>query len=230
MRAMNRGSGAVGRCMALVVGLACASSRHVEVPFHSTAALAFSDRGAFALDAEAEILRCVGQSKYVPPVRSPLAVALVRAPALRSFHLAVEARSTTADYPHRDLVFVFGYQSPKRFYYVHLAPNPDPHAHGIFKVADADRVRLDPVVERGFTWGDEWHRIEIVRNVDSGAIEVTADGERLLAATDTTFDHGLVGVGSFDDAGEFRHLEFEGDSSFAVDGIELPKPLAGDSP
>lgn len=230
MRTMSRGFRAVGWCLASIVGLACTSSRLIGVPIHSTAALAFSDRDAFALDAESEVLRCVGQSKYVPPFRSPLALALVRAPAMRSFHFEVEARSTTADYPHRDLVFVFGYQSPQRFYYVHLAPNPDPHAHGIFKVDAADRVRLDPVVERGFAWGEEWHRIEIVRDSDSGEIEVFADGERLLTATDTTFDHGLVGVGSFDDAGEFRHLELEGDFSFAVDGIELPTPRAGDSP
>ena len=33
------------------------------------------------------------------------------------------------EYGHRDMVFVFGYQSPAKFYYVHIATKADPNAN-----------------------------------------------------------------------------------------------------
>jgi hypothetical protein len=54
-----------------------------------------------------------------------------------------------------------------------------------------------------------WHRVRLVRNVDTGQIQVYfgTDPAPVLSAVDTTLRTGRVGVGSFDETAEFRGLE-----------------------
>src|SRR5262245_61857113 len=58
-------------------------------------------------------------SKYTPPHRSPFNFALIAGKRFGDFVLDVELQSTAREYGHRDMVLVFGYQSPAQFYYVH---------------------------------------------------------------------------------------------------------------
>jgi hypothetical protein len=59
-----------------------------------------------------------------------------------------------------------------------------------------------------------WHRVRVQRNGLTGSIAVYLDGFRTpaLQATDTTIVRGRVGLGSFDDTGEFRHIVITGTS------------------
>lgn len=151
------------------------------------------------------------KSAYVPTVRSPTALALVPEVDVGAFVLDVDARSTTAEYGHRDLVLVFGYQAPDRFYYAHLASKPDDRAHGVFLVNGADRVNITKTRDDGMRWRDGWHRLRVRRDA-AGAIAVFADdfAEPKLTASDLTLPHGRVGVGSFDDCGEFDAVRVYG--------------------
>ena len=154
-------------------------------------------------------LELLGKSDYRPPHRSPHSIALVQDVEVRDFDLEVELLQNGRDYGHRDLCLFFGFASPSRFYYVHLATTPDPNAHNVFVVTDAPRTNLAPVAAAGIDWGrDRWHRVRIERRVDAGTIAVYWDDrpEPVLTATSDAIGWGRIGFGSFDDSGLMRNV------------------------
>src|SRR5438552_16804309 len=96
----------------------------------------FTDKAAWRItrrdDRHQRVLEQFRESRYQPPVRSPLNVALVRAHDLANFTLDVAVRSTGRDYGHRDLCLFFDYQDPSHFYYVHLGKQDDSAANSIY--------------------------------------------------------------------------------------------------
>ncbi len=151
-------------------------------------------------------------SRYEPPVRSPRNIALIRDLVVSDFVLELRARSTKAYYPHRDLCLFFGYQNPSHFYYVHLAERADPHANSIFLVDGRPRVSIAETRTKGTGWGDRWHHIRIERNVKNGRIQVYFDDmtKPIMTAATTRFTWGRVGIGSFDDTGDFDDITLRG--------------------
>ncbi len=154
-------------------------------------------------------LELTGPGAYRPPFRSPRSLALVPDLEVADFDLEVDLLQTGRDYGHRDLCVFFGFESPTRFYYVHLAPAPDAHAHNVFAVKDAPRAALAPVAAQGVDWGrDAWHRVRVERRVGPGPVRVFWDGgdEPILTAIDTAFRWGRLGFGSFDDSGRIARV------------------------
>jgi hypothetical protein len=149
------------------------------------------------------------QSKYEPPHRSPLNFSLVRDLSVGDFVFTAKARSTCRDYGHRDLCLVFGYQDPAHYYYVHLGKATDDHANQIFIVNGAPRVKISTKTTPGTPWDDQWHQLKIVRDVKSGDIRVFFDDldTPAMIARDTTFRRGQVGLGSFDDTGDWDDVQ-----------------------
>ena len=158
----------------------------------------------------------LGQAKtqYAPRVRSPFHIALLETPAVGDFVLDVEVRSTVKDYGHRDLCLFFGHQDADHFYYAHIGKQADPHAHSVFLVDAKDRVSIARERTQGYDWDDAWHRVRIVRECDSGRIDVYVDDftKPVIHAEDKTFLKGRVGLGSFDDRGEFAAFRLRGKS------------------
>jgi hypothetical protein len=152
------------------------------------------------------------QSKYKPPHRSPLNFALIRDLVVGDFVLEALAQSTVKDYDHRDLCLFFGYQGPAQFYYAHLAKRTDDRANQIFIVNKADRKKISSKTTPGTKWTDGWHHLKLVRKVSDGSIAVYFDDVKTpaMTATDKTFTWGQVGVGSFDDAGNWRAVKLYG--------------------
>ena len=152
------------------------------------------------------------QSAYKPPHRSPVNISLVRDVFVDDFTLAVRVRSTSRDYGHRDLCLFFGYQSPARFYYVHFGKQTDDHANQIFIVNDAPRTKISTETTPGTPWDDRWHDLRIVRSASDGQIDVFFDDPKkpVMRAVDKTFRWGRIGVGSFDDTGEFADVRLYG--------------------
>lgn len=147
------------------------------------------------------------------PIRKPAAMAIFKSEPVGDFTLDVDLRSTApTDLEVRDVLLIFGYQSPTRFYYVHLSKKTDAVHNGIFLVNDADRKRLDPPTSVGRLVDQGWHRVRLVRNADVGQIQVFfgSDPMPALSAVDATLRSGRVGVGSFDETAEFRGLELTG--------------------
>lgn len=142
-------------------------------------------------------------------IRRPAAMAILKSAPVGSFTLDVELRSTApVELDVRDVLLIFGYQSPARFYYVHLSKRTDAVHNGIFLVNDADRKRLDAPTSVGRLVDQAWHRVRLTRDADGGQIRAFFDGETApaLSVVDATLRTGRVGVGSFDETAEFRAL------------------------
>lgn len=144
------------------------------------------------------------------PIRKPAGMAILKSAPVSDFSLKVDMRSDApVDLLVRDVGVIFDYQSPTRFYYVHLAAKTDAVHTGIFLVNDADRRRLDDGKATPRLMDQAWHQVRVERDTTSGAIRVffDADATPMLTAVDRTLTSGRVGVGSFDETGEFKGLE-----------------------
>ena len=150
------------------------------------------------------VLAFTGESGYEPPVRSPRNVALVRDLEVSDFVLEAKLKSTSREYGHRDMCLFYQWQDPAHFYYTHIATEADPHANSIFLVDGEPRTSIAGERTGGTTWrNDRYHTVRIVRDTESGTIEVFFDDMEtpIMRARDTTFLSGRVGVGAFDDPG-----------------------------
>ena len=147
-------------------------------------------------------------SKYKTPVRSPFNRSVIKDLTVGSFVLDVRLQSTKKDYPHRDLCLFFGYRDPSHFYYVHFGKRTDDRANQIFIVNAKDRVKISTKTTKGTNWTNNWHHARVVRDVKTGKIDVYFDDMKTpaMTAVDKTFTKGQVGVGSFDDVGNFDHI------------------------
>jgi len=152
------------------------------------------------------------RSKYRPPHRSPYNISLLKDVVVGDFVLTAKVQSTCREYPHRDMCLFFGYQDPAHFYYVHLGKRADPHANQIFIVNHAPRTMITRKKSPGTPWDDQWHRVKIVRQVADGTIEVYFDDMQtpVMTAVDKTFTWGRVGLGSFDDTGNWDDVKLWG--------------------
>lgn len=154
------------------------------------------------------------KSDYQPPHRSPLSIAILDEVILGSFTMTMKVKTTEPTYGHRDLCLFFAYQAPDKFHYVHLGQKTDPHANQIFIVNEAPRTKISEKTNAGTEWKEDghWHDVKLVRDVDSGKIEVYFDDMEnpAMTATDKTFTWGKIGIGSFDDRGCFADIRIEG--------------------
>ena len=155
-----------------------------------------------------------------PGPRRPFEYAvLTKGPAFGNVQIDAEVRlDTPVEITNRDVILVFGYRSDTQFYYAHLSSDNTIYPHnGIFKVDDADRLRIEdqwtgfhgapPAISDA-----EWHRVRVVRCAASGETAVYVDGSNhpLMTAVDKRFDSGRVGFGSFDNIGRLRDLTVTG--------------------
>ena len=116
---------------------------------------------------------------------------------------------------YRSLCIFFHFQDPLHFYYVHFGAISDEVHNIIALVNGADRIKINDELpgESVCRLGDdEWHVFKVVYDSETGIIEAYLDDMEnpILTARDTSLDHGLVGVGSFDDTGFFDDLELWG--------------------
>lgn len=157
---------------------------------------------------DTNVLSLIGQSDYTPPYRSPSNINLVQDVVVGSFIMELKLNSTVDEYPHRDLCLFFGYQDPANYYYVHIGSQPDTVAHKIHVVDDADRISITDNHNNGVSWGSDWHTVRVIRDIDTGTIEVYFDDmpSPIMTAIDSRFQLGKVGLGSFDDTGQFDEV------------------------
>ena len=111
----------------------------------------------------------------------------------------------------------FGWQDPEHFYYVHLGQKTDDHANQVFLVNEAPRTKISTFTTPGTPWDSDWHTVRIKRRVGSGLIEVYWDdmAQPVMRANDRTFQWGQVGIGSFDDTGDWDDIRLFGVRSHA---------------
>ena len=140
---------------------------------------------------------------------------------LGDFVLEARLQSTAVrENPHQDMCLFFGYQDPAHFYYVHLGRRADSHSNQIMIVDGAPRKMITQKQSPGTPWTKGWHRVKVVRRVAQGAIEIYFDDmtKPHMAASDKKFAWGQVGIGSFDDTGNWDDVKLSGVK------VERPKP------
>lgn len=155
-----------------------------------------------------------------PGPRRPFEYAIVtQGPEFETLTYRAEVRLDPPLVPsNHDVILIWNYQSPTRFYYAHLSMDNTIYPHnGIFVVNDADRLRIDDQwngsigAPPAITDGD-WHDVRLDYDAETGRIEVFMDGstEPLITASDTTFSGGRIGFGSFDNIGRARDIVVAG--------------------
>lgn len=171
-----------------------------------------------SLQGDNQVASQFQQSKVETPVRSPFNRSVVKDLLVGSFVLDLRLQSTARDYPHRSLCLFFGYQDPAHMYYVHFGQKTDDHANQVFIVNNEPRRKISTKTTDGTPWDHAWHHARIVRDVETGSIEVFFDDmERpVMTAVDKTFTWGQVGIGSFDDTGNFDDV--------LVYGVKVERP------
>lgn len=179
-----------------------------------------SDPNAWKLvrQGDNQVFSQFAQSKVQTPVRSPFNRCVLKDVVVGDFVLDLKFQSTARDYPHRSLCLFFGYQDPAHMYYVHFGQKTDDYANQIFIVNNEPRTKISTKTTPGTPWDNEWHHARIVREVESGKIEVFFDDMETpcMTAVDKTFTWGQIGIGSFDDTGHFDDI--------ALYGVKVTKP------
>jgi hypothetical protein len=191
------------------------SAAEIVRPFETPRDWNFADPGAWTWSKEngVSVLTLWRAQAFQPAVRSPFNLAWFKTGDWQSFTLTVEARLTKFDAGNNDLCIGFARQDDTRFYYAHLGEKADRVHHQIHLLDHADRCPITLTRTAGCDWQPgRWHRLKVVHDAATGTIEVYFDdlARPALTARDQTLSHGWIGVGSFDDLGQFRNLEIRG--------------------
>ena len=139
--------------------------------------------------------------------RRPQQFARIKNTSVGSFTLETRLRREG-----RSLLIAFNYIDTLHFYYTHLSVDTgakvDVH-NGIFIVNGAARRRIAGLEAAPALPDMNWHKVRVERDVDSGSIKVFVDDESQprFSVTDTTFKCGQVGLGSFDETGDFTDVK-----------------------
>lgn len=141
--------------------------------------------------------------------RRPQQFALLKGINVGNFTFQVRLRRQPNQ---KSVMLVFDYVDSLHFYYTHISVDPgwsDPHHNGVFIVDGAPRRRIAGDHSAAALPDLKWHTVRVERNVHSGAIKVFVDNasKPLFSVIDHTFNCGRVGVGSFDETGDFTDVK-----------------------
>lgn len=145
--------------------------------------------------------------------RHPVQFARLKGVKVGSFTLDVDVRSI-----EHSLAIQFNYEDPLHFYYIHFSDVPGTKIfqhNGIFIVDGAARHRIAGVSAAPSLPDHQWHHVRIVRNAETGWIEGFVDHEKYprFSIIDHHFTCGQVGLGSFDETGDFAHFHLVSDDA-----------------
>jgi len=144
--------------------------------------------------------------------RRPLQYAIPKNLCVSDFDLRVKVRRSGGS-----MMITFGYQDTLHFYYAHLSRDNGNHAvhNGLFKVDGGERFRIAGTGSAPVLPDNDWHEVRIVRQTSTGKIEVFADNDPQprFHHVDNSFRFGRIGLGSFNETGDFDDLRVQGQSS-----------------
>jgi len=139
--------------------------------------------------------------------RRPQQFARVKGVNVGSFTLETRLRREGSS-----MMIVFNYVDTLHFYYTHLSKDAgakiDVH-NGLFLVDGAPRRRIAGLEAAPALPDTKWHKVRVERDVTSGSIKVFIDGEPRprFSVVDRTFKCGQIGVGSFDETGDYTDFK-----------------------
>lgn len=162
------------------------------------------------------------------PVRRPADFRLVPGDPVGAFQLDLEAKTLAPDTHGADVVLVFGYQDPLRFYYAHISNDADGRVHTVIMKVEGEkgvRTTIHREKKPGPALRQGWQKLRLVRNAE-GQTRVYVDDMDTphLTTHDATWIKGRVGYGSFNDPAAFRNIGIEAGqtSAFPIDPAPSP--------
>ncbi|MGO8815821.1 MAG: hypothetical protein ACLQVG_14310 [Terriglobia bacterium] len=194
-----------------VIAMTAATGR---IDFHDDFSSGKLDAWQFPF-AEDWVVRTEGPLHYLHMLRNreplvprrPQQFARIKGINVGSFTLEARVRRAGGS-----MAIAFNYVDNLHFYYTHLSVDPgtkvDVH-NGIFLVDGAPRRRIAGVEAAAALPDTNWHKVRVERNADSGSIKVFVDDDTQprFAVIDKTFKCGQVGLGSFDETGDYADVK-----------------------
>ncbi len=144
----------------------------------------------------------------LPGPRRPIQFALAQTKDLNRVKIELDMRPRALS-----LIIVFAYRDPAHFDYAHLSTDTaikQPHHNGVFHVFDGERVRISSVAGRAaFPQTNHWYHVVLNYDGEKGSVNVSVDGIDIpaLHAVDLSLSSGKVGLGSFDEVGDFKNVK-----------------------
>jgi hypothetical protein len=161
-----------------------------------------------AADGGTETLSLTQGKEPLPGPRRPFQFALTNVPDYASLTVEEDAKPLA-----RSVMIVYAYQDEAHFDYAHLSTDTgekQPVHNGIFHVYGGERVRIsNPRGPAAFAVTGHWYHVRLTHDARTGVVQVTVDGQAVpaLQATDVSLGTGKVGIGSFDETGEFKNVK-----------------------
>jgi hypothetical protein len=155
----------------------------------------------------AQVLHLAEHRGPLPGPRRPIQFALADVPEYGGLTLEADVKPLGGS-----LLLVFAYRDAAHFDYAHLSIDTaakEPVHNGIFHVYGGERVRISS--EQGpaaFSTTGRWHHVKLTHDARNGTVDVSVDGQSVAAlhAVDLSLSAGKMGVGSFDETGEFKNV------------------------
>jgi len=144
--------------------------------------------------------------------RRPTKFALLDSKPYRKVTVAGEVKRNG-----RSLIVVYAWQDDAHYNYAHMSSDEavKQNVHnGIFHVFGGERVRISPLDGPASFPTQDWVPVKLVFDGDSGRCYVEVNGKRnpSLEAVDMSLRWGRVGIGSFDETGDFRNIRITGET------------------
>ncbi len=154
-----------------------------------------------------EVLHMAQSRGPLPGPRRPIQFALLDMPPARDVTVELDIRPL-----QKSCIIVFAYQDPDHFDYAHLSIDTaakQPRHNGVFHVYQGERVRISsPEGPAAFPETGHWYHVVLKFSGESGEVKVSVEGKEIpaLHAFDTSLNQGRIGLGSFDETGDFRNV------------------------
>jgi len=150
--------------------------------------------------------------------RRPMQFALIKGANVGSFDFRTRVRREG-----KSMIVVFNYVDSLHFYYTHVSGDSGKQQsvhNGIFLVNNAPRVRIAGLDAQPALPDNAWHQIRVLRDATSGRIKVWSDvsSQPLFTVMDRTFTCGHIGIGSFDETGDFADVDLRSNDGGCTPG------------
>lgn len=115
----------------------------------------------------------------------------------------------------RSLIIVYAWQDDAHYDYAHIsvdtAASQNVH-NGMFHIFGGERVRMSPLDGPGSLPTQDWTPVKLIFDGETGRCYVEVNGKRnpSLEAVDLSLRWGRIGLGSFDETGDFRNFRITG--------------------
>ncbi len=117
----------------------------------------------------------------------------------------------------RSLMIVYAWQDKDHYNYAHISTDEaaKQNVHkGMFHVFSGERVRMSALDGAASFATEEWTPVKLTFDGDTGKCSVEVNGKRnpSLEAVDMSLRWGQVGLGSFNETGDFRNVKITGET------------------